>query len=151
MILQFMTEPTPVALLIRIRRSQLILPHLKATNRKIGDGPKENIKKKSLHPISAKKLETIMSEGSLVWMLAAREVREDFKIDYPKEVASLLSEFHDVFPEDLSDYLPSMKNIQHAIDLAHGSTLPNLPHYRLNPTEHAKLQRQVRELINKDS
>ena len=63
-------------------------------------------------------------------MLVAREVREDSKVDYPKEVASLLTEFHDVFSEDLPDYLPSMRNIQHAIDLVSGSTLPNLPHYR---------------------
>ena len=74
-----------------------------------------------------------MSEGSPVWMLVAREVREDSKVDYPKEVASLLSEFHDIFSEDLLDYLPPMRNIQYAIDLVPGSTLPNLSHYRLNP------------------
>ena len=90
-----------------------------------------------------------MSEGSPVWMLAAREVREDSKVNYPKEVASLLSEIHDVFLEDLPDYLPPMRNIQHAIDLVPGSTLPNLPHYMLNPNEHAELQRQVGELIKK--
>ena len=27
--------------------------------------------------------------------------------------------------------------------------MPNLPHYRLNPTEHAKLKRQVDDLLNK--
>ena len=89
----------------------------KATNRKIGDGPKENLKKKSLNLIGAKELETIMSEGSPVWMLVDREVREDSKVDYPKEVASLLAEVHNFFPEDLPDYLPPMRNIQHAIDL----------------------------------
>ena len=113
----------------------------KATNRKIGDGPKKNIKKKSLHLIGAKELETTISEGSPVWMLAMRKVCEDPKVDYPKEVASLLSEFHDVFSEDLPDYLPPMRNIQHAIDLVPGSILPNLLHYRLNPTKHVELQR----------
>ena len=34
----------------------------KATNRKIGDGPKENLKKKSLHLIGTKELEMTMSE-----------------------------------------------------------------------------------------
>ena len=113
----------------------------KAISRKIGDGPKENIKKKNLHLIDAKELKTIMTEGSPVWMLATREVCENPKVDYPKEVTSILSEFHDVFSEDLPDYLPPMINIQHAIDLVPGSILSNLSHYRLNPTEHGELQR----------
>ena len=47
----------------------------KAINRKIGDGPKKNIKKKRLHLIGAKQLEMTMSEGSPVWMLVARKVK----------------------------------------------------------------------------
>jgi len=61
----------------------------------------------------------------------------------------MLKKFADVFPEELPDSLPSMRNIQHTIDLVLGSTLPNLPHYRMNPTEHARLKRQVDELLNK--
>ena len=39
--------------------------------------------------------------------------------------------------------------MQHAIDLIPNSQLPNLPHYSLNPTERAELNRQVQELLSK--
>jgi len=42
-----------------------------------------------------------------------------------------------------------MWNIQHAIDLVPGVTLPNFPHYRMNPMELAELQKQVKELLSK--
>ena len=54
---------------------------------------------------------------------------------------TLLDQFKDVFPKDLLDHLPSMQDIQHAIDLILGATLLNLSYYHLNPTEHVELQR----------
>jgi hypothetical protein len=59
----------------------------------------------------------------------------------------VLKEFLDAFPSELPDVLPFMRDVQHAIDFVLSATLPNLPHYRMNLSEHVELQRQVCELL----
>jgi hypothetical protein len=59
----------------------------------------------------------------------------------PAEITPLVEEFRDIMPDDLPNGLPSMRVVQHAIDFVPGSSLPNLPAYRMNPSEHAELLR----------
>ena len=58
-----------------------------------------------------------------------------------------LQEFADVFPAEAPDSLPPNRAVQHFIDFIPGASLPNLPHYRLSPTQSAELQRQVEDLL----
>ena len=60
---------------------------------------------------------------------------------------AFLNDFASVFPADSPDSLPPNRAIQHFIDFIPGASLPNLPHYRLNPVQNAELQRQVEELL----
>jgi len=67
-------------------------------------------------------------------------LNEQTQREHPKEVVEALKEFEDVFPDELPDQLPPLRDIHHAIDLVLGATLPNLPHYGMNPTEPQELQ-----------
>lgn len=64
-----------------------------------------------------------------------------------KRHKELLDEFKDLTPDNLFAGLPPMRNIQHAIDLILESALPNLPHHRLNPSEHIELTHPIDELL----
>ena len=62
---------------------------------------------------------------------------------------NFLQEFAAVFPMESPVALPPDRAIQHFIDFVPGSTLPNLSHYHLNPTQSAELQRQVEDLLSR--
>ncbi|XP_078446576.1 uncharacterized protein LOC144715514 [Wolffia australiana] len=67
----------------------------------------------------------------------------------PPEITQLLEEYVDVFPVELPSELPPLRHIQHATDLVLGATLPNLPHYRMDPIKYEELYSQVRDLLAK--
>ncbi|RVW14690.1 Transposon Ty3-G Gag-Pol polyprotein [Vitis vinifera] len=90
-------------------------------------------------------------ETKVIFALMAREV-EEFKEkdkEYPANVRKILDDFSDLWPTELPNQLFPLRDVQHAIDLIPSASLPNLPTYRMNPTKHAELKRQVDELLTK--
>jgi hypothetical protein len=84
-----------------------------------------------------------------MFVLVSKPTQADKAAVWPVEVQKLLQEFSDLTSEELPNSLPPQRNIQHAIDLVPGASLPNLPTYRMSPEEHLELQRQVQDLLDK--
>ena len=87
----------------------------------------------------------------VIFALMAREV-EEFKEqdkEYPTNVRKILDDFSDLWPVELPNQLPSMRDIQHAIDLIPGASLPNLPAYKMNPTKHDELKGKLMNYLLK--
>ena len=89
-------------------------------------------------------------ERQTMYALIPKEISsEDIPDSLHPSLIPLMTEFMDVIPEDLHPLLPPKRDIEHAIDLIPGSNLPNLPYYRMSPTEQAELKKKIDELMNK--
>ena len=80
--------------------------------------------------ISATEFDQKLKNIAPCMILTAREVVKMPDSIIPPEVTPMIEKFSDVFPEDLLNKLPLMRDIQHTIDVVPGSSLPNLSHYQ---------------------
>lgn len=106
-------------------------------------------KPKKTFMLSKPQLEKAVTKGKDMYYLNLVEKGEEKRLNLPEHEKPLVSEFADVFPDDLPSGLPPIRGIEHQIDLIPGAMLPNKPAYRCNPEEAKELQRQVRELLDK--
>ena len=96
--------------------------------------------------VSARQFLKGVESDTPVWAIQVRTKATDQGfINYPP----FLQDFADVFSTETPDALPPTRVVQHFIDFIPGATLPNLPHYRLSPTQSAELQRQVEDLLRR--
>ncbi|XP_074318118.1 uncharacterized protein LOC141654909 [Silene latifolia] len=105
-------------------------------------------KKKTTMLVKERDIEQAINQGEFVYFLLAKEETTSCK-EWPKNspVDGLLREFADVFPDSLPPGLPSIRGIEHQVDLIPGAALPNKAAYRCNPEESKELQRQINELM----
>ncbi|XP_026448257.1 uncharacterized protein LOC113348625 [Papaver somniferum] len=98
--------------------------------------------------LSFKQFEVEAEDAGELYVLISKDQQPD-ESSIPIAAQPLIKEFIDVFPNELPDELPPLRDIQHHIDLIPGSSLPNKAHYRMSPKEHEELRRQVEELLQK--
>jgi hypothetical protein len=69
--------------------------------------------------------------------------------DLPEEIWELLDNFADIVLDELPNSFPTIRSINHHIDLTLGSSFPNKSTYKLTPRENEEVKNQVQELLEK--
>ena len=87
----------------------------------------ETKKEKNLNLISPKEIKKEVINGTQIIVLVARNVAKVSHETILPAMAPIITDFADMFLKDLPGRLPLMRNIQYAIDLIPGATMPNLP------------------------
>ena len=110
---------------------------------------KENVTSKSSTTSLLASKNFIQESRDSGYILALIPVNTVAGIDVPSAFTELLQQYGDVFPHELPPDLPSMQDIQHAVNLVPRAPLPNKPAYHMAPKGKEELQKQVQELLDR--
>ena len=100
----------------------------------------------------------IIKSSIFCYMIFVKESLKDacasscVEVETKEDKASLdfLSEFQDLFTDDIPSELPPTRGIyDHTIELLPGSSPPNKPPYRVLPTQQEEIMRHVNKLVEK--
>ncbi|KAH0743076.1 hypothetical protein KY290_031069 [Solanum tuberosum] len=102
-------------------------------------------KPKQAKIISSIRASKLVEQGCLTYLAHIRDV----EVETPSiESIPVVSEFREVFPNDLSG-MPPDRDIDFSIDLEPGTYLISIPPYRMAPAELRELKAQIQELLDK--
>ncbi|XP_059064937.1 uncharacterized protein LOC131856979 [Cryptomeria japonica] len=99
-------------------------------------------------------LDILKEEGTPRYALILKpknipKVPSSSKEEVPKEVQQLLDRYKSIMVEEMPNTLPPIRDISHQFDFIPGSTLPNKPSYKMNPSQNEEIAKQVQELLDK--
>ncbi|XP_028549525.1 uncharacterized protein LOC110110738 [Dendrobium catenatum] len=115
-----------------------------------GEAEKEVPGKSTMFVVSGSNLITSWKEDSIMLALvASNDTSVKTEAEIPIAVREILYRYREVWPAELPNELPPLRDLQHQIDLQPGANLPNLSHYKMSPREHAALQAIIEELLRK--
>ncbi|GJT00100.1 reverse transcriptase domain-containing protein [Tanacetum coccineum] len=95
-------------------------------------GPSDLRKEAKNHFLSRAEFLAEVNEATDVFAIVVME-SNDGSDAVPHQVAPIIQEFADVFPNELPHGLPPMRDIQHCIDFVPGAVIPHKGAYRMNP------------------
>ena len=102
--------------------------------------------------LSAIHLKKAARKGCPLYAVSMKPVTEDKEreiLEKPCDLAKLLKEFHDIFPEELPKGLPPKRAVDHQIETNAKERIPRRPIYRLSFFELRELKKQLADMIEK--
>jgi hypothetical protein len=106
----------------------------------------------TIQMVSAIQMKREVQKGEDMYLVLIQDAVEhtsDSKATISGDAAAIISEYKDVFPDELPSHLPPVREIDHRIELEPGQNPPSKPTYRMSQPEMDELKKQLVELLDK--
>jgi hypothetical protein len=122
--------------------------NLDTTHRQGGFG---STNQTALTLISRQELNQTLTAEDQLYLCSVTTEGELLTNEKDPRIHHLLTEFHDVFPEELPSELPPKRDLDHRIELEPGSWPPWRPIYRMSPLELDTMRKELDKLLKNGS